>query len=315
MTVAVPARPGAPASLPAPSANGRAHRSRPPRLPAALPVLLLALLATVAVAPRLGPPPGPGLPPVIVHGRDRTEMVLVPAGPFVMGSWLGDSDEAPVSVVDLPAFYIDRHEVTNARFAGFLNALPWNRRRRVHEYLTQGPTSEIVLGSDDRYQVVAGMEDHPVRHVSWHGAMAYARWAGKDLPTEAQWEKAARGANGRLYPWGSVWNPRRASTYGAPDGFAMVAPVGSFPSGASPYGALDMAGNMWEWTRSLYRPYPYAEDDGRNDPEAPGPRVIRGGSYIYNSPRWTVRGSDRYSDQPTYADDDYGLRCVVPAPP
>lgn len=276
-----------------------------------LPLVLAAVLAALLATPLLGP--AAAGPRTIVYGRDRAEMVLVPAGPFWMGSAHGDEDEAPLGRVDLPAYYIDRYEVTNAQFLEFLNALPRQRRKMTAVWLGQKRTTDVVVGPDDRYHVPPGLERHPVRHVSWFGAMAYARWAGKELPTEAQWEKAARGVDGRLYPWGSLWHARRASSYGVPDGVAMVAPVGAFPLGASPYGLLDMGGNMWEWTRSLYRPYPYREDDGRNDPAADGPRVLRGGSYIYNSPEWTTRASDRYSDLPSYSDDDYGLRCVVDA--
>lgn len=213
---------------------GRVHRFG---LPLMLVLVLAALLATPLAPAAAGPR-------TIVYGRDRAEMVLIPAGPFWMGSAHGDEDEAPLGRVDLPAFYIDRHEVTNAQFLEFLNALPRQRRKMTAVWLGQKRTTDVVVGPDDRYHVPPGLERHPVRHVSWFGAMAYARWAGKELPTEAQWEKAARGVDGRTWPWGEDPDPGACVWGGA--GKAALGPAGRAPRDRSPWGCLDMAGNAAE---------------------------------------------------------------------
>lgn len=179
-------------------------------------------------------------------------MVLVPAGPFLEGpSPDAGPGAAPVRGA-LPAFYIDRFEVTNQQFRRFVEATGYQAQGRWRRYAT------------------AGRERHPVIAVSWYDAEAYARWAGKRLPTEREWEKAARGGDGRRYPWGNPWDPSRLNCFESAAGNTL--PVGSVPRGASPYGAEDMAGNVWEWVDTWYVPLGAASND------LPLLRVARGGS-------------------------------------
>jgi serine/threonine-protein kinase len=241
-----------------------------------------ALLAcTLAAAAGADPP------------RDPVEMVAVPAGDFWMGSEDADADrdERPATRVRLEAFWIDRVEVTNARYGACAAA--------------GACTNPVGPGFVD-----ATRADHPVSVASWGQAAAYCRWARKRLPTEAEWEKAARGVDGRRYPWGSDMEPGRAN-----GGYtAGTAAVGDFAAGASPYGALDMAGNVWEWTASLYRPYPYVPGDGREDPAARGARVNRGGSWYYGA--WYLRTTYRATADHIYRRiGDLGFRCARSAAP
>ena len=224
--------------------------------------------------------------------RDPVDMAAVPAGDFLMGSDdpEADFDERPVARIRVEAFWIDRVEVTNARYGVCVEA---------------GACS-LPIGVAFAEATKA---DHPVTIVSWTQAAAYCGWVGKRLPTEAEWEKAARGVHGRRYPWGSRYEPERANA-----GYtAGTAAAGSYAGGLSPYGALDMAGNVSEWTSSLYRPYPYAPRDGREDPTARGARVNRGGSWYYGA--WYVRTTYRATADHMYRRiGDLGFRCASSYP-
>ncbi len=223
-----------------------------------------------------------------VAATDDVEMVFVPAGEFIMGSDNPDAydDEQPVSTVYLSAFSIDTFEVTNARY-----------RRCVEVGACTRPVGKAY---DDPTKA-----DHPVTVISWQQALAYCRWVGKRLPTEAEWEKAARGTDGRRYPWGDDFEDERVNA-GYTNGTTAV---GSHPQGASPYGALDMAGNVWEWTSSLYKPYPYDGRDGREDLSARGARVNRGGSWYAGSR--DARTSHRANAGHIYRRvADLGFRCA-----
>jgi iron(II)-dependent oxidoreductase len=133
---------------------------------------------------------------------------------------------------------------------------------------------------DGRFVPNAGHDNHPVTETTWAGALAYCQWRGARLPTEAEWEAAARGAAGRPFPWGEAMPTPELAVIGLPSGITV--PVGSRPKGATPEGLLDMAGSLLEWTSSLDRPYPYRPDDGREDLTRPGERVVRGGNYIFD---------------------------------
>jgi formylglycine-generating enzyme required for sulfatase activity len=225
--------------------------------------------------------------------RDPVEMAAVPAGDFLMGSDdpEADLDERPVARIHVETFWIDRVEVTNARYGVCFEA---------------GACSlPIALAFGE-----ATKPDHPVAIVGWTQAAAYCRWVGKRLPTEAEWEKAARGVDARRYPWGSRFEPDRANA-----GYtAGTAAAGSYAGGASPYGVLDMAGNVWEWTSSLYRPYPYDPGDGREEPTARGARVNRGGSWYYGA--WYVRTTYRATANHIYRRiADLGFRCASSCAP
>ncbi len=158
--------------------------------------------------------------------------MLIPAGPFTMGS--GDpraTDERPAHEVHLSAYYIDRYEVTNAQFKVFVEATGYLTTAEQEDGISwrhpEGPESDIST-----------QLDHPVVYVSWYDARTYCGWRGKRLPTEAEWEKSARGTDGRIWPWGNIFDPGCANIWGREDGYEKTAPVGTFPSGVSPYGAL-----------------------------------------------------------------------------
>ncbi|MBN1934899.1 MAG: SUMF1/EgtB/PvdO family nonheme iron enzyme, partial [Anaerolineae bacterium] len=253
-------------------------------------------------------PKAPAAGTTRTRSKDGMVMVYVPAGQFLMGSANGDgdaySDEKPQHTVTLDAFWIDRTEVTNAQY---------------QQCVAAGACAASAYAGDGTYNG----PQKPVVGVSWHDADAYCRWAGARLPTEAEWEKAARGTDGRKYPWGNEWDvrttrrcnfsdkndPTGPSDTVADDGYARAAPVGSYPNGGSPYGALDMAGNVWEWVADWYDGGYYANSP-ENNPKGPNSgshKVLRGGSW-YNDPQY-VRAAYRYLTGPTYRYYSFGFRC------
>jgi iron(II)-dependent oxidoreductase len=234
------------------------------------------------------------------------DMLGIPAGPFIMGANAGPEDERPAHEVTLAAFAIDRFPVTNAQYADFLNRRATSAAPRLYDF--NDPDARIHRRGE-RWSADRGFEHHPVMEVPWTGAVAYCALAGKRLPTEAEWEKAARGTDERPYPWGPEPPDRLRAQFDA--GWNETQPVDAFPAGASPYGVHDMAGNAWEWVSSAYRPYPYRADDGREDPR-PGPvRGTRGGGH--DSPAAGITTTQRgrnLSRNPASGHHNIGFRCA-----
>jgi formylglycine-generating enzyme required for sulfatase activity len=222
-------------------------------------------------------------------------MMLVDRGPFTMGSDGDTPDEAPAHRLYLGPFWIDRHKVTNREFAEFLNArglrspegedyFDWDDAdARIHVARGRAP------GEQPRWVADAGFASHPAVEVSWFGARDYCLWRGLRLPNEAEWEKAARGGDGRRFPWGDESPTPARAVYGR--AYNATEPVVDRPAGASPLGVQDIVGNLREWTSSQYRPYPYRADDGREGQEPTATRVVRGASHDDESPslRVTIR--------------------------
>ena len=245
------------------------------------------------------------------------ELARVPAGYFAMGSPEGRADEQPVHQVYLDEFYIDRFEVNNDQYAAFLNAIGRNEDGEGH-LLFDIFDADAQIHYDERYAPLPGTGQRPVAEVSWYGARAYCTWAGMQLPTEAMWEKAARGTDSRIYPWGNSIDRSRAN-YGKEsccrgddsDGFFDSAPVGSYQRGVSPYGAYDMGGNVWEWVVDWYGEEYYAQSTDR-DPQGPDAgisRVLRGGSL--SSDPYRLRTTDRSGLPPSATYIIVGFRCAA----
>jgi iron(II)-dependent oxidoreductase len=314
------------------------RRARQVLLSAVLPVLLAALPAS-ALAQDPGPPTDRRIDPAAapVSTAAQSAMVTIPAGRYPIGDADGRGSARPAHEVALAAFAIDRTEVTNAAFAEYLNALELDVRRPFAatearrsdfgsqtwpQLLEEGRADGLypIIGLDDRqvrigfgdgaFRPADGYGDHPVAETTWRGARDYCRWRGARLPTEAEWEAAARGAAGRTYPWGEA-PPTDARVYaGHPTG--ATAPVGSKPAGATPRGLLDMAGSLAEWTASLVRPYPYDPADGRDDPTVAGERITRGGDYVFDTApeQLTTYFRDGFSRAPQDGHRHIGFRCA-----
>ena len=252
-----------------------------------------------------------GLPAAGLPGADSKgalEMVRVPAGAFLMGTKDGPEDERPQHRVEVGAFFIDRTKVTNAQFAAFLSAVGPAGPKGEH-YFDVDDNDARVHQRDGKWRANAGFENNPVVEASWYGAVAYCQWRGKRLPTEAEWEKAARGTDGRKYPRGNeAPDSTRAHFNG---GWHDFRPVGSFPEGASAYGILDAAGNGWECVSSANRPYPYSSTDGREDPAPDQVRVTRGGGQDSRAEELTTTHRGRHvSRNPRGGHHNISFRCA-----
>ena len=302
---------------------------------------LTSTAQAATIQPSQSPPPLSKTPPSCANigqtwtrPADLMTLACIPAGSFTIGlktcEFNGCQKEVNGGTVKLEAFWIDSTEVTNAMFTLFVTQTAFvTSAERTGSSEVNG-ISTPVSGADWRHpqgpgSSIAGMDNYPVAQMNYYSASAYCSWAGGHLPTEAQWEMAARGSDGRLFPWGNAMPddhllnaadsslPEPFARQDQNDGYRYTAPVGSFPAGNSPFGAQDMAGNVWEWTRSLYRDYPYNPGDGReiaNAPAAGDLVVIRGGGFFddYGS----VRSTLRYGAIPDLSHDATGFRCVYP---
>ena len=296
-----------------------------------LAVLSCMVLAACSASPTPGLEPtdtpvlaGPVAGETWTRLADGMAMVYVPAGEFLMGSDEQDIDHAlqtcnetqgdcerivldaehPQHSVYLDGYWIDRTEVTNAQY---------------RQCVQTGVCGESWYSHDNDFNA----PDQPVVGLDWHDARDYCQWAGARLPTEAEWEKAARGTGGQVYPWGDEFDCHKGNfddeqqmdeyvVPGGPDcdGYERTSPVGSIPSGESPYGALDMAGNVWEWVADWYDAGYYSRSPGSNPqgPDSGEDRLARGGSWFQQS--YIVRAAIRFSYPPDSGNIDVGFRCA-----
>lgn len=310
--------------------------------------LVAALAAPPQAAPGAAPPEFGGLTSAAMDeeiapqsaGAARS-MRRIPAGEYPIGRNDGALDEAPSHRVQLSGFRLDLTPVTNAAFAEYLNALnirvvenfeaggfrPEFGADETRDLLQEGRSGSglyPIIALDDaeariefqqgRFRATPGFEAHPATETTWAGALAYCRWRGARLPSEAEWEAAARGTDGRLYPWGDQRPDGARAFVSGRTGETAV--VGQRPAGASPFGVLDMSGLMAEWTSSLKRPYPYDANDGREALDAPGERVTRGGDYRFDTAPATLTATHRdgFSNAPERGHRHIGFRCAAEDP-
>ncbi|MEM6455113.1 MAG: SUMF1/EgtB/PvdO family nonheme iron enzyme [Acidobacteriota bacterium] len=228
------------------------------------------------------------------HEKDGSVLVYVPGGSYTLGAEEFDR-EKPIHTVKLSRYWIGKYPVTNAQYGTFLEATKHEKPRYWDDKQWNGL-------------------DQPVVGVSWHDAQAYCAWAGLALPSEAQWEAAARGTDQRAYPWGNAEPTETLANFGQNVG--RTTPVGSYPDGAGPFGALDQAGNVWEWCLDVWSAEAYEGRDGQKDPihdeGKESVRALRGGSWIYE-PGW-LRGAYRYGSRVPNRSRSQGFRVCVPAP-
>jgi serine/threonine-protein kinase len=313
-----------------PVANNPGEGSTPTSTAALEPIATLEPTATLPPTPTAVPPTDTPLPtatetplPALGLGSTRTSAadqmveIFIPAGEFTMGSEGYNAKnnevgrvypEGPEHTVYLENYWIDKFEVSNQQYALCVAAGACQP-----PYLWDSETRESYYNDPN-------FSNYPVIWVSWYMANDYCSWAGRRLPTEAEWEKAARGTDGREFPWGNDpvdgtranfcdVNCTRSYASGAfDDGYGDTSPVGSYPAGASPYGVMNMAGNVWEWVSTIIKPYPYDAADGREDPDTYAERVWRGGPWSNGS--WWVRATVRYRSVPMYWNLNLGFRCA-----
>jgi formylglycine-generating enzyme required for sulfatase activity len=260
--------------------------------------------------------------------KDGSLMRLIPAGEFIMGSTVEQTEaakrmdkagpqfpllhETPQFRAKERDFYLGVFTVTNKQFARFLNeAKP--SREQLQRWVSW--LDRIIIKPNELYRPVSDFENHPVINVTWFGAEAYCRWAGLRLPTEIEWEKAARGAHGRVFPWGNEWDPERLCWWGSHDGKQNTVPVDAFSEGCSPYGIFQMAGNVEEWCDDWYQRDAYNRYAVGNlePPRAGMGRVIRGGNCLRKN-KLEFRCGMRRANTPSFTNILLtGIRCAAGA--
>ena len=244
----------------------------------------------------------------------KENMIFIPEGSFTMGfkidndhDW-GDMDEEPVHQVTLSSYWIDKYEVTSSNFTKFLN----ENKNEAHRFIEITP-SVTVQFDDNVYQPRKGLENYPVNRVSWFGADAYCKWKEKRLPTEAEWEKAARGTDQRIFPWGNEFPDNSRVTFRrkfSEKGFQVMEPVEGMKNGISPFGVHQMAGNVWEWVSDWFDSSVY-QDENRIDPKGPESgisKVLRGGNWYYKA--YYMRTTYRFNERPEMFKVWQGFRCA-----
>ncbi len=269
---------------------------------------LLVISATTAFTPWL-------IRPDTAFAVDPADMARITGGAFTMGRDGGNADDRPAHGVTLGPFLIDRVAVTNAEFAAFLNAMGGPTNAAGQNLFDADDDDARIHKVGKRYRADKGFEYHPAVEASWHGARYYCRWRGKRLPTEAEWERVARGTEDRPYPWGDQPPDESRARYGS--GWGETVAVGSLRQGATPERVMNMAGNVHEWVSSLYKPYPYRAKDGREHPvlpvyhDATGERVTRGGAADTDAETLstTWRGAN-VSRNPLAGHHNIGFRCA-----
>lgn len=242
-------------------------------------------------------------------GKDGAPMVLIPAGPFLMGvpKWARDGgrDEYPNHEVDLPDYYMDKYEVTNGRYLEFI-------RQTGHRAPKHPRDADKDLWQDGL--MPESIDPLPVINVDWFDAKAYCEWAGKRLPTEAEWEKAGKGTDDRRFPWGDVEPTHKHLNFNQKwRGEKTLVPVGIYEPGKSPYGLYDMAGNVWEWVADWYDPT-YYQKSPRYNPQGPEQgkwKVIRSSGWQVETPQ--VRVFTRVASDPLDRNNSTGFRCAADA--
>ncbi len=266
----------------------------------------------------------------------KPAMVPVEGGSYPIGSPDGPASARPPHRVTLDPFLIDATAGTNAQFAAFLDTLAMAARPDVQAGElrpddVEGPDADRLWGgsrgndrafiemddtdarigiTEGRFAAEPGFADHPVSESTWQGAVAFCAWRDARLPTEAEWEAAARGKDGRTCPWGEAPPTAQRAVFGR--GRGETDPVGSHPKGATPEGVFDLSGNEAEWTSSLFKPYPYDANDGREDPNTPGKRVTRGADHAFDVAPDQLTGyfRDGFSRDPRRSHRHIGFRCA-----
>ncbi|MFO7680142.1 MAG: SUMF1/EgtB/PvdO family nonheme iron enzyme, partial [Chloroflexota bacterium] len=261
---------------------------------------------------------------LVIRETDGMPMSYVPGGAFLMGSPDEDitaaPDEKPQHEVTLDPFFMDQYEVSVAQYAAFLNRLGSYKnacleKDCVHPRFEAGFTSYLLEEDQGNgkllYIPLTGFANFPINHVSWYGAQAYCQAMGGRLPTEAEWEYAARGSDGRIYPWGNQAPNENLAVFNS-DSYEKLKPVNALPAGSSPFNILGMAGSMWEWTNDWYDEdyYSISPDANPTGPETGLMKAIRGGAWPNNNLADRVRAANRSNFTPDFISATVGFRCV-----